>query len=94
MQYMTAVEVLQKVLNFVATGKHPISRRSLKEVELEEQRLLAEEMKLEAEKAALREKHQTQQGKRYREGSFDNGSDAHPAKTVLDPLNAMGRIDR
>jgi ankyrin repeat protein len=89
-QYMTVAEIGQKVIKYLMTGSHPILRRSLKEVEAEELRIIQEEAKLEAEKEALREKH-TGKG-RYREGSFDNGDSS--AKKGLDPLNTMGRIDR
>lgn len=89
LQYIGPAEYIQKVMKFVFTGSYQISRRSLKEVESEEKRIAEEHAKLEAEKAALKERHQ---GRRYREGSFDNGDS--PARPSLDPLNSVGRIDR
>lgn len=88
---MTIAEILQKVVNFCVTGSYPISRRSLKEVEAEERRIAEEEAKLEAEKLALKEKFH---GRKYREGSFDEGDSSNAKSTALDPLNSLNRIDR
>lgn len=90
---MSYTEIIQKVVNFCVHGSHPISRRTLREVEAEEKRIAEEEAKLEAEKNALKEKHQ---GRRtYREGSFDEGDSSSNGKSnALDPLNTIGRIDR
>ena len=88
---MSFPEILQKIANFCASGSYPISRRSLREVEAEEKRIAEEEARIAAIQQEQKEKAQ---GRKYREGSFDEGDSSSGKPNLLDAPATVGRIDR
>ena len=92
LQRISTSEMILKVMNFCMTGTYPLSRRSMREVELEEKRLAEEQAKLDAEKASLREKHKSRRA--YREGSFDNTDSPNAKSNPLEAVSVSSRIDR
>lgn len=91
MQYMSTAEILKRFCAFLISGDYRITRRSQREVDAEEQALLAEQQKLEEEKRVLREKHQ---GRIYRAGSFDNSGEPDRKQDTHLSIGTMNRIER